>query len=152
MTGKYADDQKHLKAALDHAVRGDREAADAELAVIAAKTMDHQFRLWGALAETAIYPLRHRATAGGAPFGLAAFAAYAGTGIDDAPPEVGIAVRFVAAQAVHQAASLRSLYLDAREAGAAVVAGVQALLLDAAVESAHAQLAARDSGQPGSGA
>lgn len=141
MTGKYADDNKRLKTAIDHALNGRRLAADAELAAVAGKSPDRRFRLWQALAETAIWPLRHR-PAGGPLYGLKAFAGLPDVDVDEAPPALQLATRFIATQAVHDVPQLQALYLAAHDTGQhQVMAEAQGLLLAAAVESARAQLA-----------
>src|SRR4051794_37669568 len=98
MADDYTVDQQHLEKAIALAVAGDHAAAIAALRPIYSRSDGHMFKLWQALAETAIWPLRHQPP-GGPQYGLAVFAPYAGTDTDDLPPAVRLALRFLAAQA-----------------------------------------------------
>lgn len=133
MTGEYAQDQQHLEAALAHAVRGDREAAGAELAHIYMQSADRMFRLWQALAGTA---LLHPA----GPAALKTFAPYQAVDLDDNPPAVSLALRVLAAQAANDVDALDALFKAPLHAGdTEVLADVLPILLDAAAESVRAQ-------------
>lgn len=144
MTGsEYADDQKHLEAAIALALRGNRAAAGLELAHITAQGVDRTYRLWQALAETAVYPIRNEPP-GGPRYGFAAFDKYGPTDVDDAPPAVRLALRFLVAQATRDRDTLHALFGAPLEHGdTAVMDEVLGLLLDAATESARQQAAQR---------
>jgi hypothetical protein len=144
MADEYQIGQQHLERAIALAVKGDQAAAITALRPIWTKSDGHMFRLWQALAETAIWPLRHQ-PAGGPRFGLEVFAPYAGTDTDDLPQSVRLALRFLAAQAQHDRDTLEALFrapLHARDS--LVMAEVMVILLDAAAESARAQQARTD--------
>lgn len=141
MADDYTVDQQHLEKAIALAVAGDQAAAITALQPIWTRSDGHMFKLWQALAETAIWPLRHQPP-GGPRFGLAVFAPYAGTDTDDLPPAVRLALRFLAAQAQHDRDTLEALFrapLLARDS--LVMAETMVILLDAAAESARAQQA-----------
>jgi len=152
MTGEYADDNKRMRAAIDHALQGNRTAADAELAHIAGQGPDMRFRLWQALAETAVHPLRHQPP-GGPLYGLEAFTGHPYIDTNDAPPGFLLALRFVTAQTLRDSDQLSALFLAAHDTGQhQTMAEAQGLLLDAAVASARAQLAEQRPGGPAGGA
>lgn len=140
MPSEHAAHQQHLRAAIDYAVHGHQAVALDELAHITRRGPDATFRLWQALAETAIYPLRHR-PAGSDLYGLTVFNAYRGTDLGDAPAPVRTALRFLMAQGIHNRDTLEALFRAAQGADdATVMDDVLALLLDAAAESARGQI------------
>ncbi|MEW2402186.1 hypothetical protein [Streptomyces sp. NPDC046862] len=138
---EHAAHQQRLRTAIDYAFHGHQAVALDELAHITRRGPDATFRLWQALAETAIYPLRHR-PAGGDLYGLEVFSAYRGTDLGNAPAPVRTALRFLMAQAIHSRDTLEALFRAAQGADdATVMDEVLGLLLDAAAESARAQMA-----------
>jgi hypothetical protein len=144
MADEYQVDQQHLEKAIALAVAGDHAAAITALRPIYSRSDGHMFKLWQALAETAIWPLRHQPP-GGPQYGLAVFAPYAGTDTDDLPPAVRLALRFLAAQAQHDRDNLEALFrapLQARDS--LVLSETMVILLEAAAESARAQQAQTD--------
>jgi hypothetical protein len=145
MTSEWDADQKHLRAALDHAVAGNRPAALAELKRIWSKSMEHMYRLWQALAETAVYP--HRPKDREAVYALKVFDGHGPADIDKAEPAARIAMRFLVAQANRDKDTRQALFLTALNSAPAVTADALVMLLDAATESARAQLAAHQDRQ-----
>ncbi|WP_329583456.1 hypothetical protein [Streptomyces sp. NBC_01361] len=145
MTSEHQADQQHLEAAMAYAVSGDRVAAGAELARIYNKGTNHMYRVWVALAETAVHPIRE-AGRPGAVYGLSVLNADSGrrTSIDEAPPGVRLATQFLTAQANQDTDTTRALFRAALAGQVEVMADAMPMLLDAAVASARAQLAARD--------
>lgn len=141
MASEYEEDNQHLKAAIDHAVAGDLQAAVDALRPIWTKSPEYMFSLWQALAETAISPIRHQPP-GGPRYGLQVFAPYEGIDIDNLPPHVRLALRFIAAQAYHDDANLRALFgAPLMNRDSLTLAETMALLLQAAAESVRAQQA-----------
>jgi hypothetical protein len=150
MAPHFVDDDRHLRAAIDHALNDRQQAAAAELTAITRKGSDRTFRLWQALAETAIYPLRHQPAGHGPRYGLAVFDQYAGTDMDDLPAPVRIASQFLMAQATGDRDALETVYLTpVAQNDTAVLDGALGVLLDAAVESARTQQAVAAQGQQG---
>jgi len=149
MAQHFVDDDRHLRAAIDHALHNRPQAAAAELTAITRKGPDRTYRLWQSLAETAIWPIRYQPP-GGPRYGLAIFDPYAGVDLDDLPPHISLAMRFLGAQATRDRDRLETLFHQPLEAGfTGLLEDTLGVLLDAAVESARAQQAHGTSGPGG---